>query len=455
MSGYDGHTVKRQRLNDSSSVGKSVEYNGNRKYREPEQPNKILLFTIVNAVYPITTEILHTICQPCGDVQRIVIFRKRGVQAMVEFDSIQTAQRAKASLNGADIYSGCCTLKIEWAKPERLNVYKNDDETWDYTVPAAEVKPEPQAPLLGVAPAGYAPPPVHNYPPQPMSGGMRPRMPMPPRRGTVRPSMPVRGARPAMAPMQQPHYDPYNGGSNEYNVPQEVVPSGPTAYSQSPVVMIYGLNPTKMNCKKLFNVLCLYGNVMKVKFLRSKPGTAMVQMGDALSVDRAIAGLSGMQFFDDKLVLAPSKQMYLTDGNPNSQSTELDDGTPAQHDFSGDRNNRFMTAKQAEKNREQNPSKVLHYYNAPTDFDELKMKDICEVLDIVTPVRFLSFKSKNDRTSSGLIEFESKPQALECLSFVNHYEIENPGGKWPFIVKFCFSSASSATAREQREPRHH
>merc|ERR1711881_490221 len=117
-----------------------------------EKPNKILLFTVMNAVYPITTEVLHTICQPCGEVQRIVIFRKRGVQAMVEFDSIQTAQRAKASLNGADIYSGCCTLKIEWAKPERLNVYKNDDETWDYTVTAEVQKPEVQAPLLGVAP---------------------------------------------------------------------------------------------------------------------------------------------------------------------------------------------------------------------------------------------------------------------------------------------------------------
>lgn len=34
------------------------------------------------------------------------------------FDSVQSAQRAKASLNGADIYSGCCTLKIEYAKVE-------------------------------------------------------------------------------------------------------------------------------------------------------------------------------------------------------------------------------------------------------------------------------------------------------------------------------------------------
>lgn len=35
---------------------------------------------------------------------------------VITFDSVQSAQRAKASLNGADIYSGCCTLKIEYAK---------------------------------------------------------------------------------------------------------------------------------------------------------------------------------------------------------------------------------------------------------------------------------------------------------------------------------------------------
>lgn len=36
--------------------------------------------------------------------------------SFLTFDSVQSAQRAKASLNGADIYSGCCTLKIEYAK---------------------------------------------------------------------------------------------------------------------------------------------------------------------------------------------------------------------------------------------------------------------------------------------------------------------------------------------------
>ena len=49
-------------------------------------------------------------------MQRVAIFRKNGVQALVEFESTVSAQRAKQHLDGADIYAGCCTLKIEYAR---------------------------------------------------------------------------------------------------------------------------------------------------------------------------------------------------------------------------------------------------------------------------------------------------------------------------------------------------
>jgi RRM-like domain len=32
------------------------------------------------------------------------------------FETIDDAERAKDALDGADIYSGCCTLKIQWGK---------------------------------------------------------------------------------------------------------------------------------------------------------------------------------------------------------------------------------------------------------------------------------------------------------------------------------------------------
>eukprot|EP00121_Abeoforma_whisleri_P003263 Awhi_evm1s2928 len=98
------------------------------------EATNILLFTIMNAVYPINVEILYSICSPLGTVLRIVIFRKTGVQALVEFDSVGSATNARQSLDGADIYHGCCTIKIDFSKTPRLNVRKNDDQSWDYTM---------------------------------------------------------------------------------------------------------------------------------------------------------------------------------------------------------------------------------------------------------------------------------------------------------------------------------
>ena len=61
-------------------------------------------------------DVIHTISSPYGVVQRIAIFKKNGIQALVEFDSNVSANRAKQNLDGADIYAGCCTLKIEYAR---------------------------------------------------------------------------------------------------------------------------------------------------------------------------------------------------------------------------------------------------------------------------------------------------------------------------------------------------
>lgn len=60
-------------------------------------------------------------------------FWKNGVQAME--DCVQYAQQAKASLTGAEMYSGCCTLKIEHAKPIGFKLFKNDQDTCDHTNP--------------------------------------------------------------------------------------------------------------------------------------------------------------------------------------------------------------------------------------------------------------------------------------------------------------------------------
>ena len=45
--------------------------------------------------------------------------------------------------------------------------------------------------------------------------------------------------------------------------------------------MVYNLDMERMNCQKLFNLLCLYGNIDKINFIRSKDGCAMVEFASA------------------------------------------------------------------------------------------------------------------------------------------------------------------------------
>ncbi|XP_061638093.1 heterogeneous nuclear ribonucleoprotein L-like isoform X1 [Phyllopteryx taeniolatus] len=402
--------------------------------------NNVLLLTIMNPIYPITTEVLYTICNNCGPVHRIVIFRKNGVQAMVEFDSVQSAQRAKASLNGADIYSGCCTLKIEYAKPTRLNVFKNDQDTWDYTNPnlggadgdadgngsnADDMSTNPnkrqrQPALLGDHPpdygAGY-----HAYDESYGSSPYENRRMGPPMRG--------RGGR-----NYGPSYGPPPPPPGEYG-----------AHADSPVVMVYGLEPVKMNADRVFNIFCLYGNVERVKFMKSKPGAAMVEMGDCYAVDRAITHLNNNFLFGQKLNVCVSKQQAIVPG----QCYELEDGSSSFKDFHGSRNNRFTSPEQAAKNRIQHPSNVLHFFNAQPDVTPEIFSQICEDIGVKCPINVKMFTGKSgaapsDRSASGLLEWESINDAMEALALMNHYQMKNATGPYPYTLKLCFSTVQHA-----------
>nr|CAI5840830.1 unnamed protein product [Callosobruchus analis] len=87
----DGPHKKRQRTETDIANNRPVQaFNATieeprRKRPDDAKPNHILLFTIINPMYPITVDVLHTICQSSGQVLRIVIFKKNGVQAMVEY----------------------------------------------------------------------------------------------------------------------------------------------------------------------------------------------------------------------------------------------------------------------------------------------------------------------------------------------------------------------------------
>ncbi|XP_021944186.1 heterogeneous nuclear ribonucleoprotein L isoform X2 [Folsomia candida] len=462
---------------------------GRRKREESERVNHILLFTILNPMYPITTDVLHTISSPHGKVERIVVFKKHGIQAMVEFDSIDCAKRAKDSLHGADIYSGCCTLKIDFAKPSKLNVYKNDNESFDYTNPnlgvSKEGRPGPllQEPRFGQNPIRFN---------QRTAGSMEPLRGQVPfangggggssgnydryENGYGSRSLngpggggggTSGGAGGPAAYHDTPPYERYpaergyvsGGPKDDYsyrNGPMRSSPpaladvpsggvGGPRPMQQGAVMMVYGLCKDRINAERLFNLFCLYGNVVRVKFLKSKEGCAMIQMGDALSVDRAMSNFNNTFMFGSKVQLGYSKQAFLSDvQTPHT----LPDASPSFKDFMGNKNNRFLNPEMASKNRIQPPTKTLHFFNTPPmSFGENEMREVFLEAEAPSPKSVKFFQSKSERSSSGLIEFESLTDSVEGLAIMNHYPIKCPGGKFPFILKLCFSSSRNPQNR--------
>ncbi|XP_031782393.1 heterogeneous nuclear ribonucleoprotein L isoform X2 [Nasonia vitripennis] len=453
----DGPHSKRQRLEESGH--RNHEYSGygdepRRKREDNNKPNHVLLFTIINPVYPITVEVLHAISHQSGTVQRIVIFKKNGVQAMVEFDSVESATRAKEALHGADIYSGCCTLKIDYAKPTKLNVYKNDSESWDYTTPAIGAGSHKNdtsgngrpAPLLAEPRYGAAPQPYGSSVP---AGGVQfgatgagahdryeDTFSGPPG-AYAEPYVERYGLKTAAGP-EFPGREPLHPTPPR---PGYVAALGqaPATSSQGSVMMVYGLQSDKVNTDKLFNLFCLYGNVSKVKFLKTKEGCAMIQMGDGIAVERCLQNLNNVTIGQDgKLQLGFSKQAFLSDvTNPYV----LPDKTPSFKDFTGSKNNRFLNPAMANKNRIQPPSKIVHFFNTPPDLTEETVNRVFVEAGIEPPTTIKLFPLKSERSSSGLIEFSSVGVAVEAIMECNHTALDNSNGKFPYIMKLCFSSS--------------
>ena len=376
---------------------------------------------MINPLYSITCDTLHKICLPIAAVHRIVIFRKHGlVQAMLEFESVNAANDVKENLNGCDIYFSCCTLKIDFSRNfNKLDVYKNDDDTCDYTVnfvklngrSRSETIATPRRVLLE-APSFESDRSCEKTENQLCLNHIKRRM-IP--QHALLPS-PTNIATAIKLPILT---DKLNGGS---------------------VCIVYGLNMNKMNAARIFNLFCLYGNVIRIKFLKSKEGCAMIQMGDFLAVERLISLLHGVSLFGSVLSIHCSKQSLISDVyTPYA----LPDGTLSFKDFSKSNLNRFSTPHLASKNRIQKPTNSLHFFNTPPNTEK---NDILKILendgDHLKPVSVEFFPAKSEKSSSGLISFENLDQAIEAIVMFNHQPVVSSYSKYPFIMKLCFSTSN-------------
>ncbi|GMT03109.1 hypothetical protein PENTCL1PPCAC_30399, partial [Pristionchus entomophagus] len=412
---------------------------------ESETPNHVLILTVYNAQYPITVDVLHEICKSQGEVKRIAILRRQMLQALVEFDNVAVAKKAKHAMNGADIYSGCCTLKVEFAKPDHVKITRHDNDQRDYTLPLdAYPAGDPESrrqPLMDGPPRGGGPSHFASRGgfDAPYRGGFD-------RGGAVGG---FRGGRGRGGEMMRGRGGFGRGGYEGGGYGGAAVAPPPTdtgamgaaaavPYKESGVVMVYGLEPGRFNCDMLFNTLCQYGNVNKVLFMRSKPDTAMVEMGSGREVQTAIDHLYGTEIFGSRLELKPSKQGEVAHKEP----FELPDGSPSFRDYSSSRNQRFSTPELIARNRIVKPTRSIHWYNAPPNMTEDRLKELFAERRAPVPLSVTIFQSRSEKSSSGVVEFESVGKANEALALANHTPVVSPGAKAPYIVKLAYAGTS-------------
>lgn len=542
MSFFDGysHASNKRGRNDDDQNGR-----GAKRERQGEYvpKNHIILMTIRDVKYNITTKTLHKVCSPVGKVVRIVIFGRGVFQAMVEFGSKEMGEKAMEELDGCDIYSGCCTIRVEYAKTDKLNVKRNDDMSWDFTnsdrnqgqdgsgskrtllnEPPEELRRESfgrdqgnvtsamggmgggmggnmgsgmgemhgsmggnfggnmDAGLqgggrmgrnMGGGMGGNMDGSMGEGMNRGMGGGMGGNLGGGMDRGMGRNmgggmdrgmggnmgsrmegnmggrmegSMGggISGMERGMNNMRGSIGDGRQMGRNmRSGMNDNMDRSGNDRGMESRqhtlgcVLIAYGFNMDKMTCQGVFNLFCQYGNVLRINFVNSgrAAGSVMVQMSDPDAVDRVMANIKNLTLFSSSVRLDYSKAEFI--GNIRNPQTCWD-GTPTFMDFEGSRKNRFDTPDRAAKNRIVPPTKTLHFYNLPKMEDE----ELCEKFADQGAVRPQSIKwlpYKNERSVSGIVEFDDIVEASEALVLVNHMKIEGDDPKRPYDMKLCFS----------------
>ncbi|KAJ0025245.1 hypothetical protein Pint_07900 [Pistacia integerrima] len=356
-----------------------------------DEPNRILLVTIHHMLYPITVEVLHQVFSPHGFVEKIVTFQKSaGFQALIQYQLRQSAVLARTSLQGRNIYDGCCQLDIQFSNLDELQVNYNNDRSrldstlGDFTNPNLPSEQKGRSSQSGYGDAGVPFPQV----------------------GTTQ-FMMANAAAIAAA---------FGGG----------LPPGVTGTNERCTVLVSNLNPDRIDEDKLFNLFSLYGNIIRIKLLRNKPDHALVQMGDGFQAELAVHFLKGAILFGKRLEVNFSKHPNITQGADT-------------HEYINSNLNRFN--RNAAKNYRYccSPTKMIHLSTLPQDVTEEEIVSHLEEHGTIVNTKLFEMNGKKQ----ALVMFETEEQATEALVCKHASSL---GGS---IIRISFSQLQSIRENSQ------
>ncbi|KAH9757642.1 polypyrimidine tract-binding protein [Citrus sinensis] len=317
-----------------------------------DEPNRILLVTIHHMLYPITVEVLHQVFSPHGFVEKIVTFQKSaGFQALIQYQLRPSAVVARSSLQGRNIYDGCCQLDIQFSNLDELQVNYNNERSRDFTNPNLPAEQKGRPSQSGYSEAGVAFPQMAN------------------------------AAAIAAA---------FGGG----------LPPGITGTNDRCTVLVSNLNSDRIDEDKLFNLFSLYGNIIRIKLLRNKPDHALVQMGDGFQAELAVHFLKGALLFGKRLEVNFSKHPNITQGADT-------------HEYMNSNLNRFN--RNAAKNYRYccSPTKMIHLSTLPQDVTEEEIVSHLEEHGSIVNTKLFEMNGK--KQALVLFETEEQAtEALVC-----------------------------------------
>ncbi|XP_047192543.1 polypyrimidine tract-binding protein 1b isoform X1 [Scophthalmus maximus] len=359
-------------------------------------PSAVLRVVVENLVYPVGLDALCQIFSKFGTVLRIIVFTKNSqFQALLQYQDGASAQGAKLSLDGQNIYNGCCTLRINFSKLTSLNVKYNNEKSRDFTRPDLPTGDSMEHPHMAFTPGiiSAAPyPGATHFPPtftlQPAVSSHYPGLTVPSLPGALT-SLTLSGA-------SRLGFPPMSAGHS--------------------VLLVSNLNPERVTPHCLFVLFGVYGDVMRVKILFNKKENSLVQMSDSTQAQLAMSHLNGQRLHGKPLRITLSKHANVQlprEGHEDQGLTK---------DFSNSPLHRFKKPGSKNYSNIFPPSATLHLSNIPPSVVEDDLKMLFSSSGSL--VQAFKFFQKDHKMA--LIQMGSVEEAIESLiEFHNHDLGEN------------------------------
>uniref|UniRef100_H2SY13 Polypyrimidine tract binding protein 3 n=1 Tax=Takifugu rubripes TaxID=31033 RepID=H2SY13_TAKRU len=352
----------------------------------------VLRIIVENLFYPVTLEVLQQIFSKFGSVLKIITFtRNNQFQALLQFSDAVHAQHAKASLDGQNIYNGCCTLRIDFSKLSALNVKYNNDKSRDFTrsdLPTGELDPTAAFSVALPTYGASAFPPTFQHT-----------------------ALSCQGCWSALSP-----------GLSVAAVPGSLMSPPRVSLQMAPpaihsVLLVSNLNPESVSPQCLFILFGVYGDVQRVKILFNKKENALVQMSDATQAQLAMSHLNGQRLHGNviRVMLSKHPVVQLPRGGAGQEEQVLT------RDFSGSALHRFKKPGSKNFNNIFPPSATLHLSNIPSSVSEEDLKDLFSSRGFT--VKAFKFFQKDRKMA--LMQLASVEEAIEALIVLHDHLLDH------------------------------